>query len=248
MFSFGGGAGGGSTYQHQESDVSNIEVKFDYLRVRIERPWLVQDIFGYKFWTWSKTVGFSYISDGGNLGIDPPQRPIGRMPFLPTHFILVKNVELSANFSHNDSTFIASQISARASAGWGPFSISGSYSESTTEQYTHASFDGTTLKIAQPQIIAFAGTLLPKTPDPDPRLPWQDDAAPPRVRVLEEFDKIRQQDEDELVVQLETEELRSKLIRELDRHIVLARSAARRRINKLRKVGGEQQESEPGTS
>jgi hypothetical protein len=122
--------------------------------------------------------GPATISDGGNLSASPPVRPFGQMPFLPTHFILAKNVRITANYSHDDQTFVASQFSASASVGWGPFSVSGTYSESTSEQSTQAHFDGATFIIDQPQIIAFTGTLLPMSPNPLPRsvLPWGDDA------------------------------------------------------------------------
>jgi hypothetical protein len=197
LFSFGAGGGGSSHYEYQQSDTSTIDVKFDYLRVRVDRPYLVSDVFGYKFWTWNKNFGFRYLSDGGNLFIDPPLRPIGDMPFLTTHLIVVRNVELSASFSHNDRTFISNQISAGGRAGWGPFSISGSYSESNSEQRVHASFNGTTLQIAQPQIIAFSGVLIPKCPDPDRSLPWGNDAVFPRSdrgRYAEEMARLRRRD------------------------------------------------------
>lgn len=42
----------------------------------------------------------------------------------------------------------------------------------TSEKRTQASFDGTTIRINQPQVIGFAGKLLPKTPGPDESLPF----------------------------------------------------------------------------
>jgi hypothetical protein len=84
-------------------------------------------------------------------------------------------------FTHNDQTTITSQLTAGASFGWGPFSISGSYSEANSNTTVNAHYDGTTLTIAQPQIIAYTGFLVPKCPDPLPagQLPWGDDAVLP---------------------------------------------------------------------
>lgn len=176
LWSAKAGAGGSSTYSRDVSDVSSIIVKFDYLRVRIQRPWMVEDVFGHRFWTWRKGTGMGpYLSDGGNLAITPPSRPIGTMPFLSRSLIVAKNVELTGNFSHRDATFIQTQINASAAAGWGCFSISGSYSESTSEKTVNATFDGTTIRIPQPQIIGFAGRLLSKSPNPMKNLPWQGD-------------------------------------------------------------------------
>jgi hypothetical protein len=178
LFSVGGSASGSSTYNHSESDVTAVDIKFDYLRVRISRPWLTEDIFGYSFWWWKKVFGYRLLSDGGNLLASPPIRPIGIMPFIPEYAIVAKSVSITANFTHNDQTTITHQLSAGVSGGWGPFSVSGSYNESDKTVQTHASFDGTTILIDQPQIIAFTGTLMPRTPNPDRTLPWQGDQAP----------------------------------------------------------------------
>lgn len=176
LWSFGGGASGSTTYQHTESDTSNLSISLDYLRVRIDRSsWLTPDVFSYHFWQFNKSHGQRLLSDGGNLDVVPPIRPVGDMPFLPTHLIVVKNVKLSGAFGHNDQTFIASQFQSNVSFGWGPFSVSGSYQESNSQQTVNGHFDGGTLTIPNPQIFAFVGTLLPKSPDPDPSLPWGND-------------------------------------------------------------------------
>jgi hypothetical protein len=172
LWSFGAGASGSTNYQKYISNTSTMKVKFEYLRVLLNRPWIDELVFTYQFWTWSKLFGFKYLSDGGNLAANPPLRPLGIMPVLPKSLIVVRNVELSANFTHDDQTLIQSQFSASASGGWGPFSISGSYSESTSEKRVQASFDGTTIRINQPQVIGYAAMLLPKTPDPDQSLPF----------------------------------------------------------------------------
>jgi hypothetical protein len=166
------------------------------MRVRIDRRWLKSDIFGYRFWWWKKVFGYRLLSDGGNLNVTPPQRPIGIFPFLPNFLIIVRNLTITSNFSHNDATTITHQLSASASFGWGPFSCSGSYNEADTTQQTHASFDGTTIRVDQPQIIAFTGTLMPVVPNPDRTLPWQDDHAPfdPPHRAVEDLREARRAD------------------------------------------------------
>lgn len=176
LWSARSGGSGSSTYKREIADTSVIIVKFDYLRVRIHRPWMIDDVFAHRFWTWKKASGMGpYLSDGGNLSVDPPMRPRGTLPFLSKSLIVARNVELTANFSHRDATFIQTQLNASASGGWGPISFSGSYSESTSEQTVKASFDGTSLKIPQPQIIGFSGKLLPRSPNPIRNLPWQGD-------------------------------------------------------------------------
>jgi len=193
LFSFGGGASGSTNFQHQESQISSIHLKFDYLRVKINRPWMVEDVLGYAFWTWKKEFGGKMISDGGNLGAPVPVRPIGRMPVLPEYLILVRNLSMSASFSQQEQSLYASQISTHASFGWGPFSLSGSYSEANSSQYVQANFDGVTFTVSQPQIIARTGILLAECPNPDHSLPWQGDQWFPGG-ASEDAQKIRQQD------------------------------------------------------
>ncbi len=176
LWSVGASAGGSSTYNRQSSDTSELSVSFEYLRVRITRPWLDANVFAARYWTWKRVHGYEQLSDGGNLGLNPPQRPLGRMPVLPTHFILARNVKLAARYEHNDQTLITSQSSGGGRLGYGPFSISGSYSESTSEKNVNGHVESGALVIEHPQIIGFCGTLLPRCPDANRTLPWGEDA------------------------------------------------------------------------
>jgi hypothetical protein len=176
LWSVGGGASGSTQYNHEVSTVETVNLKFEYLRVRIFRPWLTSDVLNYRFWTWKKDFGGQYISDGGNLNLNPPTRPIGRMPVLPQYLIIVRNVEISAAFSREEKEFFAREMTRNASVGWGPFSVSGSYRESESSKHFKASFDGVTFRIQQPQIIARSGIMIPKSPNPNRSLLWQDDA------------------------------------------------------------------------
>jgi hypothetical protein len=166
------GANGSKTVTHNTSDVTVINVSFEYSRVRIIRKWLDQNIFNYPFWTWKKNVATSLLSNGGDLLTTPPTAPVGLFPFLPTSLLVVKNVVIQADFSSSDVQTMNSLISGSVSAGFGPFSVRGSYSENVSQVDIKADFDGTTLKIPNPQIIGFMGVLLPKTPNPNKKLPF----------------------------------------------------------------------------
>lgn len=181
LWSFGGSGGQSQTYQHDHSEATNISADLEYLRVRISRPWLSKDVFTERFWTWLKTHGFVYLSDGGNLSANPPVRPIGQLPLYTEEMLVVRNVKLTADFTAKDNQIITSHTQGGASFGWGPFSISGSYSEDTKEVDTSATYDGTSIVIAQPQIIGFLGSLVPTCPNPDPTLPWQGDEVMPHA-------------------------------------------------------------------
>jgi hypothetical protein len=181
-FSAGGGASfglwsvGGSysrstqETQHQ-SQASDLSVHFEVLRVNLNRPWMYQDLFARRYWAWKRTHENLLISDGGQV---PAERPLGPrgMPVLPTVFFVARNVRLSCNWSSEDRRFWAEQIQARASFGWGPFSCSGSYSESTSEKTYSGQFADASVVVEQPQIMAVGGILPPRCPDPDPGLAW----------------------------------------------------------------------------
>jgi hypothetical protein len=185
------GVNGTKTVTHVSSDVTSIETTFDYLRCRIIRPWLDTNLFASKDWTWIQPNTFEYLSDGGNLSATPPTRPVGTLPMLPTHAIAVRNVTIRANFSHNDQQTMDESINGNVSAGFGCFSVRGTYAESTHTVDVRATFDGTQLLIPDPQIIGFMGSLLPKSPDPDEHLPyWPGTAVFPHQMTRKDRDAI----------------------------------------------------------
>ncbi|XOK10758.1 hypothetical protein ACI6PO_10590 [Agrobacterium tumefaciens] len=176
VWKIGGGASGSSTDIHEASENTDIELKFEFLRVRVLRPWLVPDVLRYRFWTYKSAFGYRLVSEGYTPGTTTPIGPNGLMPVLPTDIIVARNVTISASFSDSERKFAQDTISGSVGGGWGPFRAKGSYQSTTTKEDVVGSFDGTTLRIANPQIIGMMGILLPKTPDPDRRLPWGTDA------------------------------------------------------------------------
>lgn len=181
LFSGSAGASGSKVFTHHNTTTSAVNVKFEYLRVRLlRRTWFDRNVFGYRFWTWKDTTGYRTISDGGNLMINPPVAPLGECPVVPTNLIVARNVRLSANWSMEDRTYLEENLTTSASAGWGPFSVSGSYTEQKIEKKVSARFDGVEISIDQPQIIGYTGELFKSpVPNPDPTLPWEDDAILP---------------------------------------------------------------------
>jgi hypothetical protein len=171
LWSVGGSYSRSTQEQQHQSNVTDLSIQLDLLRVNIRRPWLYQDLFGRRYWGWRKVHENLLITDGGHLPGDRPLGPRG-MPVLPTTFFVVRNVKLTGNWGQQDERFFAEQIQTRASFGWGPFSCSGSYSESTSERTYNGSFANGTITIEQPQIIAVAGILPPASPNPDPGLTW----------------------------------------------------------------------------
>jgi hypothetical protein len=177
LWSAGGGASGNKTYVHDKTSASTIQIKFEYITVRILRDWLNESLLQERFWTWNKQFGGSLLSDGGNINADPPVRPIGTMPVLVNQLVIARNVEISGDFAESELDYYREEIRTNASVGWGPFSISGSYTSITEEKHEVGSVGSNIIKMNHPQIIAKMGILLPQCPNPDPKLSFDKDDA-----------------------------------------------------------------------
>ena len=156
MFHVSGEASGEFQNNHSHMDANNFELQAELITVDIKRPWYNPLLFGMNSWY---VDGFSKdgISDGS-------QDLNGMMPIVPTGFVVARNVRITADFSSEDQSLITSSISAKASAGIGPFSFSGSYSHSSRKEKFTSSFDGSTLTLPGLQIIGWINTILPACP------------------------------------------------------------------------------------
>ena len=85
-------------------------------------------------------------------------------PLLSTSFIAVRDLEITADWGHQDSSFVSNKISTGASVGWGPFAISGSYSHGSTDKKFNSSFDNRTISNKGLQIIGWVNTIVPACP------------------------------------------------------------------------------------
>lgn len=188
-----GSLNGQNIEKYATSENIDIELKFEYLRVKIIRPWLIADVFNYRFWTYRKAFGFRQISEGYRSGSASPLGPQGLMPVLPTDIVVARHVSISSSFSDEEKKFIRETLSGSISGGYGPFSCRGSYSTATEKEEFKGIFDETTLTIANPQVIGYLGILIPRSPDPDRRLPWSSDAdfGDPSMKNLHSDDYLR---------------------------------------------------------
>ena len=177
--SWGGGGGfsvglwsvGASTsYSEQRQDfksdgqMSTVEVEL--IRVPIRRSWWDPTIFWDRGWKFDPQISNLVLSDG-------KIPPSGNLPVYPTALIVARNLKLGINMSSEENSHVATQFSASGSVGWGPFSVRGNYSKTTDHQTHDFVRSAAGLECAGMQIIGFICELLPKSPDPDPRLNWQ---------------------------------------------------------------------------
>ena len=122
--------------RQESSTSSGFSIRFKYCRVNIERPWLNLTLLSLKNWYISGSGAGEYST--GSLDNNP-----GMFPLLPTSFIVVKDLSITANWSASDKTTIQDAVS------FGPFDV------------RNGSWNSNTLTIPGMQIICWISRLMP---------------------------------------------------------------------------------------
>lgn len=159
LWSAGGSFSKEDEHQSMDETTTDLTVSFKFARVDITRPWLNTLLFNIKGWKLGEAYKKSGLSNGTkNQPLNTP------FPLLGTSFIAVSDLKITANWGKKDSSLITSKVGAEASAGWGPFAISGSYSHGTSDKTFDSSFDGRTISNKGLQIIGWVDTIVPNCP------------------------------------------------------------------------------------
>jgi hypothetical protein len=145
-------------HQSMSKETSNLTAEFKYARVTIVRPWLNFLLFGVDGW---KTQTYPKV---GQLSNGTKNQPDSLFPLLPTSFVAVRDLKISADWGKEDMDAIQSKLSAKASFGWGPFSVSGGYSKDSSTKKFASEFDGTTISNPGLQIIGWVCSVVPNCP------------------------------------------------------------------------------------
>jgi hypothetical protein len=151
LWNAGGSSSHDSAEQHSHMDAQDFTLTAELIQVRIMRPWFNPLLFSMKDW-WSSAY------DAGGLSADTV------MPLVPTSFIVARNVAITADFSDADKSHFQDSTSSSASVGWGPFSVSGSYSHSSSSDTYSSHYDGGTLYLPGLQLLAFVCASTPTCP------------------------------------------------------------------------------------
>jgi len=180
-----------------KNTAKGLHIELEFGLCKIERPWLVSDIFYVKDW-YSVGCRKNSISDGS---IDGQVESLDKMlPMIPQQFLVVRNVTITATDwgedgqlfeSHYGKTAGSTSQSESHTAGSGGVclgfvSFGGSASHDSSEASGQSSsfstragnshygttFNGQTLKIPGAQIVAFLSSIVPACPgSDDPTLP-----------------------------------------------------------------------------
>ena len=107
----------------------DLRISFSYTLVTVRRPWLTYNLLGTKGWNLGNLYTKGKLSNGTKAG-----QTNAVWPLLPTSFVVVKDVVISASWSKADLDLIKSKTSGGGGFAIGPFSIGGSYTSSHSKE------------------------------------------------------------------------------------------------------------------
>lgn len=158
LWSVGGSFSKEDSHHSQSKTTENLSLTFKFARIDITRPWLNFLLFNINGWS----LGAAYAAGGLSNGTkDQQDQPF---PLLPTSFIAVRDLKITADWGEEDSSFVSSTISSKSTGGYGPFAISGSYSSSSEDKKFDSEWDGRTISNPGLQIIGWINTIVPHCP------------------------------------------------------------------------------------
>ena len=161
-------AGGGFKHSDAKSesafDASSFSLTFEMAQVPIIRPWFKTPFLTSK--AWKLDAGSPEVQSRGEVLSDGKMPPDGILPGYPTSAIFVRNLKMDFGKANAQVKSQMKANSAEGSAGWGPFSVSGSYSKSEKESEAHRESEYQGIEVNGMQIIGYNCHVLPKTPDP----------------------------------------------------------------------------------
>lgn len=166
LISWSEGTGGNVTEQTKHMQGNTLSISGEMMTVTIERPWYNSALFDLNGW---KLTGqpSGWVSKGSLQAIAEElksEKGHQAMPVVPTAFVLVKNVSITANWTTQDSKNLTTATSGGGGFSFGPFHSGGGGSSSTSRSSSNSTFNGGTLSIPDPQIVAFVNHITPFSP------------------------------------------------------------------------------------
>jgi hypothetical protein len=157
---FGGGAESSTTSKKEVSTVSKFKMSFTLTHAAYCRPACEMDFLRSRAWRLSTdAVDVGQLSDGGS----PPK---GLMVAYPTMILFARDILVDFSELHDESSEVHKQLAAKASGGWGPFKVSGSYQRGSETREVKSKLTENGLSVEGMQIIGFRCSILDLTPNP----------------------------------------------------------------------------------
>jgi hypothetical protein len=168
-------AGASSSWESRnflQISTSQLKVDFDFIRVRIDRSsWFDSFLLTSNSWWWNGATksnpdfGGPLLSNGA-----APRSTEGQWQMIPTEMIVTRGLSVDVGTFDLQHSAFASGSQSSSSSGFWFWSTSDTNSSSTSSSFDHHFASNSVLVAPQPQIVAFICQLMPKEPNPDPRL------------------------------------------------------------------------------
>ena len=130
---------------------STLTISMQIKKVIINRPWMDWQVFLSDKWEWSNPM----VSDGKGKG---------SLPLYTDSMIIVRNVKFHARSIASFKKAYMEEIKVKAQAKIGPFSMNFNFAKKDSSSEAALKDDEQTITFADPQIIAFGCTVVPKCP------------------------------------------------------------------------------------
>jgi hypothetical protein len=159
IFSVSASGGASKQERHMSAETKDLRISYEYTLVTIARPWITFNLLGTQGWNLQNLYAKGKISNGTKAGQEN-----SAMPILPTGFVAVRNVVISAQWSKADLDFIKKTVAAGGDIGIGPFKIGGSYASSKTSESFKSAFAGNKIQIPGVHVLCWIGQITRLTP------------------------------------------------------------------------------------
>lgn len=136
----------------------NLSIQFEYLMVKIERSWLRYDLFDMPDWSIKNLAPGAY-STGTKV-----EQEESLFPLLPQSFILIRNLQITADWGRQDLEQIDLATHNTADVGFGPFLLSQTSHPDTASRSFRSQFESGTLRTPSMQIVGWINTITPFSP------------------------------------------------------------------------------------
>lgn len=158
LWSVGASGSSSTTHSHSDAAASSIAASYQYAFVTVRRGWLMPMLLGLPGWS-TDAFKKGTISSGSRNN-----QQSTKFPLLPQAFMVIKNLRITGNFSSSELNEASKQVSAGASVGWGPFSVSGSYSHGSQSHSAKGTINSGGIQVPFVQIIGWVNSILPFSP------------------------------------------------------------------------------------
>jgi len=157
---WGGGGGADKTHDdsHLDTHFQSMSVSMEVTFVNIIRPWMDLTLFSdHVKWNAGTDQEAGSISSG-KLETQTPEH---FLPLIPMQMVVARNVRLTADWNDEHKQFVKDSLTTHGSAGWGPFSVSVSHTETHEHFEDHKKGAGSTFLCPGLQLLGFVSQVPP---------------------------------------------------------------------------------------